>query len=600
MKHYPQKLKRFVFLIVPSMILLSCLNSRASEQGGTAILEVLPDFVEPRSLFKASATRKSVNFSYYLDIEALRSDITLTAPEGCVPLMGPTTITESGSYCLVNHIIAEGSNPSGIIISANDVSLDLMGRTVVSLDADTVTSGISASNTTGLIVKNGAVSGFIAGVWLRNVSNSTLVDLNLSGNQWRGIKANGNNINVSNTTIRNMEGHVNYKDSPPVAIDVDSSECVISNNIHGTVRPIFWNDDTGIVANGCTLKNNVDEGYPVGFCKPIRRAATITLPGTYCLQNDILMDAPHQDAMTLMSDDIDLDLNGFSILGPGGDTLGSGIRAETFKNVHVHHGLVSGFLFGVRIEEGENALVNNIIAETNSLIGIRVRGEGAKIINNIVREMYGLGGEYASSHTFGVEVVGRNFFVEGNTIQNMFPFREGEAVGIGVAGISLGGRIIGNRIEWDGVPKYGKTIGIWLDRTKTGLMNLNGRAVSIDQVTSNHIFGANYAFSGSPPMIHDDNVVSVSCDFWYGRDVKISSSSSMERTGFCPVALVAVEKAARTNPDDLAMQYRLADKYMTIGRYNDGAYIFTNICARGFHEACRRMDRYKETGRTFE
>ena len=159
-----------------------------------------------------------LSFSHTVEIEALRAQAPKVAPEGCEPIDRATTITAPGHYCVVRNIVADATNPSGLTIASDDVAIDLMGHSIVSLVPDTIVSGITASGHSNIRVGNGAVSGFLAGVWLREGSGLAVSDMDLSGNQWRGVKADGQRVTVSDTRVRSMEGHAGYADSPPVAI----------------------------------------------------------------------------------------------------------------------------------------------------------------------------------------------------------------------------------------------------------------------------------------------------------------------------------------------------------------------------------------------
>ena len=602
MTHVKTTLVRLAGVGLACAALSACTQDDLSVASDAPPVSDTPLVSEAEAPAPASAARLGppLGFTHEIDVEALRSQEPKTAPDGCLPIEAATTITAPGDYCVVRNIVADADNPSGLSIASDDVTVDLMGHSIVSLVPDTIVSGVASSGRSNITVRNGAVSGFLAGVWLRDGSDFVVSDMDLSGNQWRGVKANGARVTVSGSTVRSMEGHAGYPDSPPVAIDVAATDCEVSGNRYGAIRPIFWNDTTGIVAPDCTVASNTDEGQPEGFCIPVRRPATISRAGSYCLMADIDIDQADQDALNLSSDGIRLDLNGHAITGPGGDTLGSGVRSEGFENITVTGGTIGGFLFGVRLEDTSRSTVRDVTAIGNSMIGIRVRGDDSVVETNRVEDMSGLGGDFASSHTFGIEAAGANVVVRDNSTRNIYPYREGEGVGVGIADLSLDGQVIGNRIAWDGDAKYGKTLAIWLDTSPTGRRNADDEPISIDRVARNTIEGANYAFSGQQPLTLEGNTAAVTCGYWHGRRIGAVGTNTLTTTGSCPLDLDAVIAAARENPQDLGMQYRLADRYMTVQNYQSGLDIFEDICKRGFEEACRRLSRYEETGRTFD
>ena len=360
-------------LVGASLSLLAACGERAADADAPVPAEVSQPERDPAPVSApvstpapAPAAIAPYTFAHDIDLTALRAEAPVAAPEGCTPITGATTITEPGRYCLTTHIIAEGSNASGLTIAADNVDLDLMGRTVVSTDDDTVRAGIAASGRTNLRVANGAVSGFLVGVRFSDVRNATISELDLSGNQWRGIEASGASIAVENNTVRNLAGHANYTDSEPVAIVVNSATCSVANNSYGAIRPIHWDDETGIRAKDCTVRDNTDLGMPDNYCLPVRRVATLTQPGRYCLKNDITVAQANRDGLSLAADDITLDLGGHTVSGPGGDTRGSGIRADARDRVRVVNGTVRGFNFGVRIDGGEGSSVSDVDLSGNA------------------------------------------------------------------------------------------------------------------------------------------------------------------------------------------------------------------------------------------
>jgi hypothetical protein len=103
---------------------------------------------------------------------------------------------------------------------------------------------------------------------------------------------------------------------------------------------------------------NVTPGDGAGF--PV----TLSKPGSYKLMSNLVVPAG-LDGIAIASDNVQIDLNGFSILGSGSCTRDNGTYAVTCvgsgygvtttmtpANSSVHNGTVTGFNYGVRLEGG--------------------------------------------------------------------------------------------------------------------------------------------------------------------------------------------------------------------------------------------------------
>ncbi len=120
-------------------------------------------------------------------------------------------------------------------------------------------------------------------------------------------------------------------------------------------------------------------GYPV----------TITNAGSYQLTGTIVSASTTDDVIQINANNVTLDLNGFSIIGPRAcsgfnDTLvcsegamtADGITTNAVErfNLVVKNGIVKGFDLGVNLR-GRNLSVNHVTAEENSF-GITLNGTG--------------------------------------------------------------------------------------------------------------------------------------------------------------------------------------------------------------------------------
>jgi hypothetical protein len=110
---------------------------------------------------------------------------------------------------------------------------------------------------------------------------------------------------------------------------------------------------------------------------------TISTPGSYRLSGNLTVARPNTTAIEITSDNVTLDLNGFSILGPTVCTPGAnksvscspsgsgiGVNAPTEENITVSNGVVSGMGLGGINLGGANSRAERIQAYSNGSYGI--------------------------------------------------------------------------------------------------------------------------------------------------------------------------------------------------------------------------------------
>lgn len=140
------------------------------------------------------------------------------------------------------------------------------------------------------------------------------------------------------------------------------------------------------------------------------KSGPIDSPGNYMLTQDI------SGEIAILSNDVTLDLNGYSINGPGGK-LGSGIQIRGVRGVKVSGGSISNFAFGVVVDGSSNVILRDL----------RIRAQGLPIAS-------------LPPETGIMIVQSSNVVVESNAISN---------TGLGIfvrGGRSYGNRIAGNTI----------------------------------------------------------------------------------------------------------------------------------------------------------
>jgi len=97
--------------------------------------------------------------------------------------------------------------------------------------------------------------------------------------------------------------------------------------------------------------------------RSIESPTRITRPGAYVLRRNIRTEKT-SPAITIAASNVSLNLNGFSLLGPGGKE-GIGVLVDSATSVNVHNGHVSRFGFGVQVVNSGNV----------GLEGLQIRGE---------------------------------------------------------------------------------------------------------------------------------------------------------------------------------------------------------------------------------
>ena len=128
---------------------------------------------------------------------------------------------------------------------------------------------------------------------------------------------------------------------------------------------------------------------------------TINSPGFYYLTGNLSYSGS-SNGITVSSDDVTLDLMGFSLSGPGSSTSSYAIYMNNRKNVEIRNGTVSGWHVDI-YEDGSSALRHRVIniRVENATIGIRLNGDGHLIKGCTVGNFSGLGIEADAGSIIG-------------------------------------------------------------------------------------------------------------------------------------------------------------------------------------------------------
>lgn len=149
----------------------------------------------------------------------------------------------------------------------------------------------------------------------------------------------------------------------------------------------------------------------------VPRNRMIMAPGHYVLNRDVILGSNlAEPGLTIRANDVTIDLNGHSILGPG-QMLGVGVLVEGAKGVSIRNGKVGDFHFNLQVVNSVNVAIEDLL----------IRGQG--ILPNA-----------PPPETAIMIVQSANVVIRNNTIAN---------TGLGIfvrGGDSRGNRIEGNTI----------------------------------------------------------------------------------------------------------------------------------------------------------
>lgn len=123
----------------------------------------------------------------------------------------PVRITEPGHYRIAGDLQFESASGAAISVEADDVSIDLDGRTLHgTAGADSLAVGVRATDQQKLVLTNGIVSGFYFGVDVRNSSSEAarssghvVSNLVLVRNHYFGMRLVGADSVVRHCTVKN-------------------------------------------------------------------------------------------------------------------------------------------------------------------------------------------------------------------------------------------------------------------------------------------------------------------------------------------------------------------------------------------------------------
>ncbi|MDJ0613449.1 MAG: right-handed parallel beta-helix repeat-containing protein [Rhizobiaceae bacterium] len=219
---------------------------------------------------------------------------------------------------------------------------------------------------------------------------------------------------------------------------------------------------------------------------------TITVQGVYCLKGDLNTNITSGNAITINTNNVTIDLNGWKLggLAAGAGTNARGISATNRKNIVIRNGSIRGFRYGIFIlgtssTSSSGHLVESVLADGNRLLGILIQGGNVKIINNSV---INTGLSDIGSQAVGISVTnGLGAYVAGNTVSGLE--ETGNITGILITSgeniVVENNRILNlkNALEVFGIEITGSSAGVLLKGNVLSTNDNGNRAVEVESST---------------------------------------------------------------------------------------------------------------------
>ncbi len=194
--------------------------------------------------------------------------------------------------------------------------------------------------------------------------------------------------------------------------------------------PLYAVDGVVLINQNTALAGNVTPGDTPGF--PV----TIAAPGSYKLSGNLTVPDANTTAIEITADNVTIDLNGFSIIGPvvcSGFPVksctptgsGVGVKAGLATNVTVLNGVIRGMgAAGIALDEA-GVRVEGIRATSNGMVGIRA---SSAIVKSCEVTQNGGVGIFNSAVVIGNIVTGNashGVQVFSGVVTNNFAFKNG-------------------------------------------------------------------------------------------------------------------------------------------------------------------------------
>lgn len=203
----------------------------------------------------------------------------------------PATIDSQGTWCLRKDVSTGISSGYGILVLANNVTVDCNNFKVGGLAAGAATSakGISIPNGFNTTIRNCNIRGFEIGIVSSGGGGHLIEDNSLDGNTRYGMAIYSAASTVRNNVIRNTGGSTSIDGATGISTEADID--IINNTINGvTTLAGDESDVRGIesisgVASGGSITGNRVRGLAPGGVHPSIGILSVT--GTVIRGNEV-------------------------------------------------------------------------------------------------------------------------------------------------------------------------------------------------------------------------------------------------------------------------------------------------------------------------
>src|SRR6476469_74982 len=181
------------------------------------------------------------------------------------------------------------------------------------------------------------------------------------------------------------------------------------------------------------------------------------------------------DGLLVQGDNIVIDLNGHSIVGPGASASKIGISVAANDAVEIDGpGSITGFQAGVLISGGNNDVINGVSFDGNQIAVFLTGTKGADIENNMItNNQIGMAAHSASKTTFKTNVLTKNDLA-GVTLVNSGDNKiDTNIIKESKNGIFNDAQSVGNQITTNTV----------MDNSGVDLNNGNGLPINVNDAT---------------------------------------------------------------------------------------------------------------------
>ena len=284
----------------------------------------------------------------------------------------PFTISESGFYYIIDNLTNTAVNGDGIIIDANEVTLDLMGYTLYGGKVSGINSddGIFVlGSQENITIRNGSVVGWNGdGINALNADHSIFHDLHVAENDGDGLVGDFNCLMVRITAASNGLDGVEGDDGTVI--------------LHSTAAS---NGDNGIQSSeGCVVAHsasfdNETDGIDVAAGSVVA-ASSATDNGVFGF--DMALGSQVTDSVAYDNVSNGFDMASACIMNRNISSLNNGHGVRTFANSFIRNSKFhENDLDGIRISSTDSYVDGNNTTD-NDQTGIAATSSGSLITRN--------------------------------------------------------------------------------------------------------------------------------------------------------------------------------------------------------------------------